>query len=168
MKKWNCKLIIVAIGMMVLSLLIIAFDDYLIHVKGYLFAGILVAAGYIDIKTRTIPDWIHVLIMLVALIKVDLVDSLIGLVLVPLPFLLMACIKEHSIGGGDVKLVAVCGFLLGFSRAELGSLIGLLLFVISVCLLSLYKNENLKKSYPLVPFLGLGFIIVCLTNIGMV
>ena len=80
MKNWKCKIIIVTISLIILSLLIIGFNDHLMIVKGYLFALILIVAGYIDIKTKTIPDYIHVLIILVGLINIDLVDSLVGII----------------------------------------------------------------------------------------
>lgn len=160
MKIWNYKLIIVAIGMMVLGLLIITFDDYLIHVKGYLFAGILVVAGYIDIKTRTIPDWIHLLIMLVALIKIDLIVSLIGLVVVPLPFFIMAYLKENSFGGGDIKLIGACGFLLGLRVGVVGSMLSLLIAIVASAIYYFIKKKKWNVCFPLGPYLCMGFILV--------
>lgn len=112
MKNWKCKAVMFALSLLVLSLLIIAFDDDLMIVKGYLFAVILIVAGYIDIKTRTVPDYVHVLITIVGLINVNLVDSFMGLIIVPLPSFIVACLKENSIGGGDIKLMASCGFFL--------------------------------------------------------
>ncbi|MBK5262507.1 MAG: prepilin peptidase [Peptostreptococcaceae bacterium] len=129
-------------------------------IKGVLFAVILIVAGYIDIKTRTIPDWIHVLIMLVALIKIDLFDSLIGLVLVPLPFFMVACFKENSIGGGDIKLVAACGFFLGLPYGYLGCVLGLLVAVISNAIYYELNKKSKDIGFALAPYLGIGFIFV--------
>ena len=89
MKNWEARVTLFAISLISLSLLILAFDDYLMIVKGYLFSTILIVAGYIDIKTKTIPDYIHILIILIGLINIDLVESLMGLIIVPLPFFII-------------------------------------------------------------------------------
>jgi len=93
-------------------LLHIAFDENLIIIKGFLFSLVLIYAGYHDMKTRIIPDFVHVFIVLIALIEFSPFYSFAGAVLTPLPFLIVA-IKKGGIGGGDVKLIAACGFMLG-------------------------------------------------------
>src|SRR5665647_401905 len=128
-------------------------------VKGFLFAVILIIAGFIDIKTRTIPDWIHILIILVALIKIDLIESLIGLVVVPLPFFIMACLKENSIGGGDIKLVGACGFFFGLNGGLFGSVIGLLIAVIANGIHCWIKTKDKNIGFALAPFLAGGNLI---------
>lgn len=94
MKKWRYKVIMALISLTSLSLLIVFFDNHYRIIKGYLFAVILIVAGYIDIRTKTIPDYIHVLIIIVGLINIDLMESILGLIIVPLPLFIMACIRE--------------------------------------------------------------------------
>jgi len=130
----------------------------LMIIKGCLFAGILMIAGYIDIKTKTIPDWIHVLIILVGLIEINLMKSMIGFIIVPLPFFIMACLKENSIGGGDIKLMAACGFFLGVRGGVIGSIIGLLMAVVVNGVYYAIKNKNKNISFALAPYLGMGCI----------
>lgn len=55
------------------------------------------------------------LIILIGLIKIDLIKLITGLIIVTLSFLIMVCIKDNSIGGGDNKLIGACSFLLGLS-----------------------------------------------------
>lgn len=130
----------------------------LIIIKGFLFAGILIVAGYSDIKTKTIPDWIHILIFLAGFININLMESMIGLIIVPLPFFIMACFKENSIGGGDIKLMAACGFFLGISGGLIGSIIGLLMTVAVNGVYYAIKNKDKNIGFALAPYLGMGCI----------
>lgn len=155
MKKWKCKLLICLVS---LVMLIVAFDDPLMIVKGFLFAVVLIIAGCIDIKTKTIPDYIHVLIISTGLIKIELLQSILGLIIVPLPFFIMACLKENSIGGGDIKLVGACGFFLGVTGGLVGSVIGLMIAVVVNGLYYAIKNKNKKIGFALAPYLGIGCI----------
>ena len=162
MKKWKCKFIMILIGLICLGLLIIAFDDPLMVVKGYLFAVILIVAGYIDIKTRTIPDYIHVLIIIVGLINIDVFQSIIGLFIVPLPFFIMAWLKENSIGGGDIKLMGACGFFLGITNGLIATVVGLVIAVIVNGLYYWIKNKDKSIGFALAPYLAFGGIVVTL------
>lgn len=130
----------------------------LIIIKGCLFTGLLIIAGYVDIKTRTIPDWIHVLIILIGLIKINPLESLVGLIIVPLPFFIMACVKENSIGGGDVKLVGACGFFLGVRGGIAGSIIGLIIAVAVEGVYYVIKKKDQSMGFALVPYLSMGCI----------
>ena len=168
MKKWKCKSTIFAISLIVLSLLIVAFDDPLMVVKGYLFAMVLIVAGYIDIKTKTIPDYIHVLIIIVGLINIDLVDSIIGLIIVPLPFFITACLKENSMGGGDIKLMGACGFFLGVTSGLIGSVVGLTLAVVVNTIYYVIKKRNKSIGFALAPYLGVGCMFAYVMQIMVI
>ncbi|MGV8147032.1 MAG: prepilin peptidase [Alkaliphilus sp.] len=145
--------------------LITAFDSLSLIVKGSLFAIILTIAGYIDIKTKTIPNYIHVLIILVGLININIVQSIIGFVIVPLPFFIMACIKENSIGGGDIKLMGACGFFLGVTGGMLGSIIGLLLAVTYNVLRNDFDRVYQQRGFPLAPNMGTGCVMVLICSV---
>lgn len=127
--------------------------------KGFLFFLVLVFAGYHDMKTKIIPDFVHVLIVAIALIGFNPLSSLTGLILVPLPFLIVA-IKKGGIGGGDVKLMAACGFMLGTYGGFMASIIGLVFMVI----VNLILKRNKSFSFPLAPYLGIGAFIAYLIS----
>ena len=65
--------------------------------KGFLFAQILTYVAVNDFKTRIIPDKVHVLIMLLGFWNINILESVIGFFLVPLPYLLVAMTQENSI-----------------------------------------------------------------------
>lgn len=140
----------------------------LIIIKGFLFAGILMAAGYIDIKTKTIPDWIHVLIIFVGLIEINLMESMIGLTIVPLPFFIIACLKENSIGGGDIKLMAACSFFLGVKGGVAGSIIGLAIAVAVNGVYYVIKKKDKNIGFALAPYIALGCIFSYILEVMMI
>lgn len=55
-----------------------------------LFGQMLLYASEYDLTTHTVPDYVHVLLLLIGLLEIQFVPALLGLVLVPLPFLAAA------------------------------------------------------------------------------
>lgn len=135
--------------------------------QGVLFSSLILAASYTDIKRREIPDTICVLLVLTGFLKFSY-PNLFG-IFVALPFLIAAMFKEKSIGGGDIKLTAAVGLVLGFWKAIYGLIIGLtllILFYIMVRISSIIRKKQVVKnlSMPLAPFLGIGFLIIYFIN----
>lgn len=132
-------------------------------VRTILFFLALSLAAVSDVRKRIIPDWIPCLVAAVSLIPPGK-PSMLGL-LACLP-LLIAGITTGGIGGGDVKLTAACGVVLGLRAAFIGLLAALLLMLIwhGVCMsmgkIRKKKSETGKEqAYPLVPFLWIGMLL---------
>ncbi|WP_207753442.1 prepilin peptidase [Sporosalibacterium faouarense] len=123
------------------------------------FIMLLTYAAMIDLKTRTIPDHIPVLIILIGLIDIEPISAVLGLMLVPLPYFIMALLKENSIGGGDIKLMGACGFCLGLEAGYMASILGLMLAIIIHFAYSVIGNKKVIKNIPLAPYLGAGCLI---------
>jgi len=123
------------------------------------FIMLLTYAAMIDLRTRTIPDHIPMLIILIGLIDMEPVSAVLGLILVPLPYFIMALLKENSIGGGDIKLMGACGFYLGLQVGYVASVFGLMLAIIIHLAYSIIGNKKVTKNIPLGPYLGAGCII---------
>ncbi|MFZ7131261.1 MAG: prepilin peptidase [Eubacteriales bacterium] len=135
--------------------------------QGVLFSSLLLAASYTDIKKREIPDTICLLLVLTGFLKFSCLN-LLG-IFITLPFLIAAMFKENSIGGGDIKLTATVGFVLGFWKGIYGLIIGLtllILFYIILSISSIIRKKQVAKnlSMPLAPFLGIGFIVMYFIN----
>jgi len=135
--------------------------------QGVLFSSLLLAASYTDIKRREIPDTICALLVLTGFLKFSY-PNLLG-IFVALPFFIAAMFKEKSIGGGDIKLTAAVGIVLGFWKGIYGLILGLtllILFYIVVRISSIIRKKQVAKdlSMPLAPFLGIGFIIIYFIN----
>ena len=127
----------------------------------------LILAGMADIAVREIPDVFHLLIALAGLIGFRLIPALIGLLLVPLPFLIAALITG-KIGGGDVKLMAASGFALGVFGGFRMMFWGLLTALLWSLLLKRDKKDIAleKRSVPLAPFLAFGCFVALLPVAG--
>lgn len=139
----------------------------LLIIKNILFVAVLIYASYCDIKTRIIPDKVHVMIILLGLIQVSWLDSILGICLVPLPFLVVALLKEGSMGGGDIKLVGACSFFLGFSNGLLGSSVGLAFGILVNMLYFWYMKLDYTGKVALVPYLGIGFMYNILISMNI-
>ena len=120
-----------------------------------LFGQVLLFAAEYDIATRTVPDYVPVLILLVGLVEVEFVPAFLGLILVPLPFLAAALIRERSIGGGDIKLMGACGFVLGVRRGYAALMLGLFLAVAFQA--AFVKKKD--KGFALAPYLAVGCLL---------
>lgn len=114
------------------------------------FQTLLFASVY-DIKTHTVPDYVHILIMSAGLLRFQPLPAFLGFILVPLPFFIAALRKENSVGGGDIKLMAACGFVLGVKWGFTALIFGLLMAVLWN---AAYNKE--KKPFALAPYLTLG------------
>ena len=139
--------------------------------QAVLFSCLLMAASVWDLRERIIPDGICILIALTGLIEFSPVNFL-G-VLAALPLLLAALLKEGGIGGGDIKLTASVGLVLGFWGCVVGLTLGLtasLFFYLSTQtvrrLRKLEPQKAAQASLPMAPFLSLGFLAVTILNIG--
>lgn len=123
-----------------------------------LFGQVLVFAAEYDIATHIVPDYVPVLILLIGLLEVQFAPAMLGLILVPLPFLAAALLKDGSIGGADIKLMGASGFVLGVTRGYVALMLGLLMAVL--CQRSFGKEE--EKAFALVPYLAFGCMMALL------
>lgn len=113
-----------------------------------LFAALLLAAAWIDCRRHIIPDVLNLGIALLALLCFR-PENLWG-ILAAVPFLAAA------MGGGDVKLVAACGLVLGFWDTLFGCITGLFLMLCSCLVVS--GGLRGKEARPMAPFLSAGFL----------
>lgn len=120
-----------------------------------LFGQVLLFAAEYDIATHTVPDYVPVLILLVGLVEVEFAPAFLGLILVSLPFLAAALIREGSIGGGDIKLMGACGFVLGVRRGYAALMLGLFLAVAFQA--AFVKKKD--KGFALAPYLAVGCLL---------
>lgn len=125
-------------------------------IGGYLSFFPLSFAALWDFRHRIIPDWTVFLIFSCAALNIAsgqaaLLPCIFGMAAVGIPLLITAS-REDGIGGGDVKLCAALGALLGLER---------MLFLLILALLSLTVSGKLrkKKSLPFAPFVWGAFYI---------
>lgn len=129
------------------------FDNPLLIAKGCIFSQLLITAGYIDLKTRELPDALYIPILLCGFIQVEPLSSLEGAAIL-FAVLMSFRLIFGGIGGGDIKLMTSCGWVLGLYAALGSAILGFFLFFI----VSLLLGRKLKSSHPLAPFLAIGCI----------
>lgn len=136
-----------------------------------LFSCLLIATSVWDIRKRIIPDMICFAIAVVGMLTFY-PAKLLG-VLLALPFLIAALVKEGGMGGGDVKLIAASGFVLGFPLTCAGTIMGLLTLLIwhttmrATCKVKRTPVTLVTQTaLPLAPFLAVGFIGAMFLELG--
>ncbi|QUL53383.1 prepilin peptidase [Paenibacillus tritici] len=130
----------------------------IILLKGLLLTLLLTYASIQDVKTRQIPDSLSVVITTLGFIHFSPLFSLSGMLLTGIPYLVAAVISKGKLGGGDIKLMAACGFVLGPVGGIIQSIIGLtfvLLAAAGIGIKSGYQSAK-QTSLPLAPFLSAG------------
>ena len=144
-------------------------------VQAVLFCLLLLAASIWDIHMRTIPDTLPLLILLTGLFEC-VPDKLLG-ALIGLPMLggalLADYVKIGGIGGGDIKITAACGVVLGFYAGTTGLCLGLGAFYLAYRILIVHCKIRCQTppdftlmAMPMAPFLSFGFIAVYFLDLG--
>jgi len=93
---------------------------------------ILLAIALNDLSTREVPNGLVIALIPFAILTVFLQPETpllargIGFVSVSLPMLILALVISGAFGGGDIKLMAVCGFMLGWQNTLLAFFIAVL------------------------------------------
>lgn len=126
----------------------------------------LLSLSVIDWKTYEIPFAYNVFIFALGIIALifDLThwyEYVIGFFAISLPLLLLFYVsKGTAIGGGDVKLMAACGMLLGWKLVLLGFVLGCIIG--SVVHILRMKLSGEKHVLAMGPYLSVGVCISAL------
>ena len=128
--------------------------------------ALLLGLSYVDIRINELPPTLNAMIAVLGVIRLVMDIShwyhyLIGAVAVSGLFLLIGVLsKGNAMGGGDVKLMAALGLLLGWQKILLVLLIGAL----SGALIHGIKMLIFKDGHALAfgPYLAAGAVIAML------
>lgn len=126
------------------------------------FAAISILLGIgsiMDIKSREIPNWISIAVLITAAFHFKF-ENLWGFIVAVIFF--SVALATGKIGGGDVKLIAalsiVCG-LWGSFALLLFAQIAMLVFYAGKYILCKIYGKTAEKSLPFVPFIFIGYIV---------
>ena len=135
----------------------------LVSVKGMILCMILMWASISDIAKHEVPDFITVSILILAFVgfePANLPSMLVGAIVLFVPQLVVSMLRpERAVGGADMKISAVLGFLLGAEKGLFAVITGLTISVISMLIVRKIKKESNKESFALVPFLSFGAML---------
>lgn len=141
------------------------------------FVSMIIIIFVSDFHYLIIPDSVLLFFSIILLIELVIKNGIYN-IYVPLlnglsSFIVMYGIKllgdfifkRESMGGGDIKLLFVIGMVLGFPQALfaifVGSIVGL-----PIALVILFRKKN--HVIPFGPLLGIGSIIVLLTQFNVI
>lgn len=132
----------------------------------FLAGAILICITMIDFDTMTIPNGLVLALMAPALLsffvfpELGLLSRVIGIFVISLPMLALALFIPDAFGGGDIKLMAVAGFMLGWGDTLLAAFIGILLGGAVAVYLLLKKTTDKHMAFG--PYLCIGIMTALL------
>ncbi len=125
--------------------------------------------GFWDWKTKKISNKAAGLLLILILLNNILTQTSIdrdhaaGILIVSIPMLFLTVIWPGSFGGGDIKLMAVCGLWMG-CRGVVRAFVYAVFAAAIYALYLLIKEKGRKAEFALGPFLCLG-IMLCFLEI---
>lgn len=136
-----------------------------ISVLNCLFFSVLIVTALIDLDTMEIPDRLHLIIFLLGFIRLVLTPAnfgsqLLGALIISIPFWIFY--HFEAMGGGDVKLMLVSGFYLGFSQVLVSFVLSTFLGAAAALYLIGVKKKDRRTAIPFGPFLAMGMVLAVL------
>lgn len=140
--------------------------------------AILAAIALIDSDTMEIPNGLVIALAVPALATFFLnvgggwIDSLllhgIGFFAVSLPMLLLAMLISGAFGGGDIKLMAVAGFMLGWKLALVALFAALLIGGVQAIIYRVSGAKSGSDHFAFGPALCVGIVLsMCFGDIAL-
>lgn len=126
----------------------------------------LLALSVIDVRTFEIPIGFNIFILVLGIVRAiydfdNIIGYLIGMICVSgFLFLCYVFTKGRGIGGGDIKLMAAAGLLLGWQNIIVALFVGCVLGSIIHIILMVAFNKGRKLAFG--PYLSLGIFIAML------
>ena len=125
---------------------------------------ILCRIAYADWKYQIIEPWTHIGILTLACMEmlfrvgVSVQERCLGAVVIAVPMPVLTVLLKGGFGGGDIKLMAVSGFLNGVKIITYAGMLGIILSGIYVSMMLAAGKMGRKDSFALGPFLVMGII----------
>ena len=124
---------------------------------------LLITIAGIDFDTLEIYDRFQVLLLILAIIAMftsgrPIFEHLIGFFIIGVPLAILV-ILTNGMGGGDVKLMAIAGLLLGYKGVLVANLVGTVLGSIYAIYLLVIKKASRKDQIAFGPYLCMGIFI---------
>ena len=131
--------------------------------------GILLALALIDQNCQLLPDGLNAALALCGLALLALqpdtwAERLIGLFCVSVPMLLLCLVIPGAFGGGDIKLMAAAGLLLGWRLTLLAMFFAILGGGLYGAYLLVKKLADRKDHFAFGPFLCTGIVLAMLAG----
>lgn len=129
------------------------------------FACLLIVAAGIDARYMYIPDGIPLCILLLGILlaalepDLGITERLIGILACGGFLELLRLLTKGGVGGGDVKLLAAGGFLIGWKAGILAIFMAYVIAGLWFIIPLLKGRINGKTRVPMAPFFGLSLMV---------
>lgn len=130
----------------------------------FIFFMVLYTISLIDFDTMTIPNSLQLcLIPIIAWLiyleySIHITNRVIGFLCVSGLMLITNTFYKNSFGGGDIKFIAICGFLLGWVHTIVAGFIAIFLGGIYALFLLFTKKAKRGSQFAFGPFLSIGIM----------
>lgn len=140
--------------------------DYMTLIS-FAFGMVMVAITMIDFDTMTIPDGLVIACLVIGVISfgfidLSIMDRVIGFFGLSVPMYLVNVLIVECFGGGDIKLLAVCGLMLGWKYELVGMFIAVIVAGVYASYLLLSHKVDRKAHIAFGPYICLGMFTVLL------
>lgn len=152
-----------------LSVLVFWKVSPLVSVASALTCSVLIVITFIDLEHKWIPDRFQIALLAIGIVLTifdpitPYLDHILGLVVgagvlglfYGLGWLIY---KKEALGVGDIKLMSVCGLILGWKATLVALFFGAIIGAISCLIIRAVKKDE-DVEYAFAPYLALGTIL---------
>lgn len=151
------------------GLVFLQFDLTIHSVLACLMTACLIVVAFIDIDTGYIPDRMHIFLLVLGVVGLFLPDTisikskLFGVLIISVPLLILAYFFD-GFGGGDIKLFASAGLIIGTLNSILAFFIAVILGGGYAIYLLISKKRAKSETFAFGGFICIGIFLACLYN----
>lgn len=133
---------------------------------------VLVVIAFIDMETQYIPPELNVILALLGVLSVwtlpgvSILERLAGAFCISVPLILIVLLIPGGFGGGDIKMMAASGILLGWKGNVAAFFIALVLGGFYGIYLLASKKKGGKDHFAFGPFLSIGIAVSLYADVG--
>ena len=125
-------------------LVLLAIEDFRMHKIRNLYSCLILGLGAVAVVVIPEIPWIA---------------RVLGMFGVSVPMLGLALLFPGSFGGGDIKIVLVCGAFLGWPKVLEGTLLAIFLSAVYSGYLVITQKKLRKRKFAFGPCLSVGYLI---------
>ena len=139
----------------------------------FLVSAVLVMITVIDAYTQMIPPVLNIILGALGLVSIltipgiSVAERVIGFFCISVPMFLIVLLVPGGFGGGDIKMMAASGILLGWKGNLAAFFIGLIIGGVYGAFLLISGKKAWKEHFAFGPCLSIGIFVSAYAGIGM-
>lgn len=139
----------------------------------FLVSAVLVMITVIDAYTQTIPPVLNIVLGALGLVSIltmpgiSVAERVIGFFCISVPMFLIVLLVPGGFGGGDIKMMAASGILLGWKGNLAAFFFGLIIGGVYGAFLLISGKKGRKEHFAFGPCLSIGIFVSAYAGIGM-